>query len=84
MKAWQLIDKPEKWTTKAYARNEGGFSVNALDKDACSFCTLGAIYNAYKINGKWEGPIGKLERKIGGSIVNWNDARDINKEVNHA
>lgn len=39
------IDTPEKWTKGYYARAKDGNIRDATDKDACSFCSMGAIYS---------------------------------------
>lgn len=38
-----LIDTPEKWTQKAYARDPSGFKVESNNPHAVCFCSLGAI-----------------------------------------
>lgn len=47
MKAHELIDKPEKWTQGAYAKNIHGGRVWLYDNCAISFCAHGAIQKAY-------------------------------------
>lgn len=38
-----LIENPEAWTQDAPARDKEGVSVDANSKQACRWCTLGAI-----------------------------------------
>lgn len=41
--AQNLISDESKWTQKAYARNKKGQVVGARNKEACSWCSLGAL-----------------------------------------
>ncbi len=41
--AWALIDSPEKWTHRVYARDARGFEVTLDNDTAVCFCSLGAI-----------------------------------------
>lgn len=41
--ARELISDPDRWTTKASARDAEGRHVHACDPDAVSWCALGAI-----------------------------------------
>lgn len=72
LKAWQLINSPDKWTTGSYARDTAGKPVEILDDKAVKFCALGAIYRSY-------GPsvgvatANSLGYSFGGSVSEWND-----------
>ena len=46
-RAWKLLDSPEKFAKKAYARNKDGESVRATVTSACSWCTVGALRKVY-------------------------------------
>lgn len=50
MKAYELLDSPEKWTKKAIARNNIGERVYPHDLDATCWCLRGAIEKCYGIN----------------------------------
>jgi len=47
MKAWQLIEDPQHWTTKVNARTIGNISVGPRHSEACKWCAIGAIWNIY-------------------------------------
>lgn len=44
LKAADLIEPPEKWTTGVLARDAFGNAVDSDDPSACSWCAVGAIY----------------------------------------
>lgn len=77
MKAYELIDSPEKWSQRVSYRDANGKYCDRLD--AVSFCAIGAIYSAYISE-----PIGVLNavedkirehlRSHGWSFISkWND-----------
>lgn len=45
-KARELIDTPDKWTQRFYARDEHNASVTVGDDSAVCFCSLGAVHRA--------------------------------------
>lgn len=47
MKVWQLLDSPEKWTQREYARASDGRAIFAESPYACRWCILGAIQKCY-------------------------------------
>jgi len=47
MKIYEFLDRPEKWTQNAYARNALGFEVDADDPSAASWNISGAINYCY-------------------------------------
>lgn len=47
MKAYELLDKPEKWTQGTSARNHRHLSVDPNSPSAVCFCLLGAIDRCY-------------------------------------
>lgn len=46
------------WTKGYLARNSAGQPANVLDKEACSFCALGAIYRVYGRDFFADNPMG--------------------------
>jgi hypothetical protein len=74
MKAYELLDKPEKWTQGAYAKDANGRIVSALSPEATCWDVSGAAYRAY---GDWKIALSILERLY--SVTQkrtpvWNDA----------
>ena len=77
-----IIAEESAWVQNFYAKDEGGYTVNANDKAATCFCSLGAL-------NKVRGPFGKtfgtpaaklrslaeavLSRAMGGSVPPFND-----------
>lgn len=47
MKIYELLDSPEKWTKKYYARDKAGYSTNSCDNYACCWCLVGAAMKCY-------------------------------------
>jgi hypothetical protein len=47
MKAWELLDSPEKWTQGTSARNVFGQPVPSTDPSAVCWCASGAIGCCY-------------------------------------
>ncbi|MBC2806576.1 hypothetical protein C3Y94_025840 [Rhizobium ruizarguesonis] len=48
--AQELIRDPVRWTRETYAREPGGECVEPNDKDACSWCSIGAIQHVLGSN----------------------------------
>ena len=82
-KARALIAKG--WCRGAYAKTKTGRRTSRLDKDACRFCSLGAIHRAIGPRGK----AGQFERAtdallgvIGDkAIPSWNDSQTNKRPV---
>lgn len=51
MKIHELLDSPEKWTQKSFARLADGNPTNSADLDACSWCLTGALFKCYNPSG---------------------------------
>jgi len=74
MKAHELIDSPEKWTTGAMARNADGRGVNPRSLQAVCFCAMGAITSCYGINATTRQLIDLVKVHINNSsLSDWND-----------
>lgn len=41
--ALAIIEDPAKWTQRAFARHANGNPIGPLEKNACSWCALGAL-----------------------------------------
>lgn len=74
MKAYQVIDSPEKWTTGTSARDCDGMRIGIEDERARSFCTIGAIFLAYTTDACAKVSI--LYDIVGGAVSDWNDSSD--------
>lgn len=80
MKAWQLLDSPEKWTKGENARDGKGRVIEPTAQDACCWCINGILMRMYPTDmgsktenarcEAWD----KLERRIGGNVIHWQDA----------
>lgn len=75
MKAYQVIDSPEKWTRKAHARCKHGKECDPCSKAAISWCAIGAIEKAYPYNKQHE-IVQFLSGEINQWITAWNDSSD--------
>lgn len=80
-----LIDTPERWTKKVFARNAAGFGVDVDNPDAVCFCSLGAIAKVVDHDPRevWIGcgielPRNYLEQAAGGFrfVTDINDDHD--------
>lgn len=60
MKAWELLDSPEKWSCGSFARDKYCLPIGIFTKAACSYCAVGAIRKAYKASNRPE-----IIRKLG-------------------
>lgn len=71
MKAYELLDSPERWTQFVPARNSAGEVVKAKAPDAVCWCIMGAIVRCY--------PKGKRNmfedfcNKVRCDLSQWND-----------
>lgn len=84
MKAYELIDKPEKWTKGTYERDiDGNPYYSGSYKGPVCYCLLGALRNAYPEAYKedsieWDVIKGNIYKKLelsnGETIADWNDA----------
>jgi hypothetical protein len=80
MKAYELIDSPDKWCKEGYAKDKDGFCVDPRDDSAVQFCAVGACARASNLS------ICEIEDKIREkkwlqfsgywSSVEWNDCSD--------
>jgi formate hydrogenlyase subunit 6/NADH:ubiquinone oxidoreductase subunit I len=43
----EMLSSPEKWTQRAYARNDDGQVVSMFDRDATRRCLVGALCTVY-------------------------------------
>jgi hypothetical protein len=83
MKAYELLDSPEKLCKGTVARNPSGQPVNANDPDACQWCAIGAILACYGASAKdYEVPLQKLRAYISartqtGYISEFSDDNDF-------
>ena len=48
MKAWELLDSPEKWCKGTFAKNSSGDHVEIYGEAACQWCVSGAIHKCYE------------------------------------
>ncbi len=49
MKAYEVIDTPEKWCQHMVARDRNGLRTDASSPNAVAFCMYGALYRAYAV-----------------------------------
>lgn len=73
MKAYEVIDAPDKWIQSAFARTKQGWGVSTRDKDAYCFCAVGAIYRAYYEDELCHEVVEKLEKVLNRYVPHWND-----------
>ncbi len=74
MKVQELLDKPEKWTQNAYARDEIRRSVHYEDPFAVCFCLIGAVRKCYPIILEREAIEAEIDSELKCWGFNWNDA----------
>jgi hypothetical protein len=72
MKAYELLAKPDKWTTGASARDGAGNEVATIHPDACAFCTIGALAKCYK-DFDYSDKTRRLRTRVGPVLHRWND-----------
>jgi len=77
IEARKLIEKPEGWTTDAYARDADNFDCDALSPRAKCFCMLGALARASNVADfrvvETEHAL-PLKQAVSGNIIAFNDA----------
>lgn len=72
MKAWQLLDSPEKWTKGAFARTACGRAVMTGEGAAACWCLHGALGLCY--NYGYDAEAERLRVRLGANdLVSWND-----------
>ena len=76
MKAYQLLNKHQKWTRKAFARNNKGEACAEKNESACRFCALAAIRQCYYYDNTASSQIAKLANYVGDLVHRWNDRSD--------
>lgn len=85
MKAWQLIDSPEKWTQKSFARTDGGSDVSVFSSYAVCFCAYGALTRCYPGESDYQNAVAKLRKAVPhGYVAGWNDAKGRTWQEVHA
>ena len=72
MKAYDLLDSPEKWTKGKYARNKAG-ELADIKEGAC-WCVDGALTLCYSGDSEYYKARKRLRNVVGFSIIGWNDA----------
>ena len=84
MKAYELLDKPEKWTQGAFGEDEAGNAVGSRCPTAVCWCMAGAINRCY--GTECDEFHDKVKAKLGGliSVVTWNDAPSRTWQEVHA
>jgi hypothetical protein len=79
MKAYELLDSPEKWTQGSHARSASGDERGANDADACRWCIAGAFRKCYSDDFGLYTPEGLAAIKrvrglvLENDLVSWND-----------
>lgn len=90
MKAYELLDGPDRWTQGAAARTAGGEVTNTGAEDARRWCLVGFLWRAYGIlTPEWNQAVGRLHARGIHSPADWNDdperrwheVRDLLKEL---
>ena len=78
MKAYELLDSPEKWTTKVGQKDKDNNHVDVGDLSACKFCIYGAIRHCYRHDQKDSELIGKVLKELKfidtKELFLWNDS----------
>lgn len=68
MKAYELLDSPEKWCQKFYALTADGEDAFGWNEGTCKWCMLGAIQHCYSSHDRQEAVIrlyATLNKKYG-------------------
>lgn len=73
-----LIDTPEKWTQRQFAKDAAGHTIDFVNPDAVCFCACGALRRLHGINGRVERVLADAMSSPSGEvaavrIVNFND-----------
>ncbi len=83
MKAYELLDSPEKWTKGSLARDVNNIVAHELGSEAVCWCTAGAIYRCYPDIEKRRQAFNRLETYLEltqsyakSTVPSWNDALD--------
>lgn len=71
MKAYELLDSPEKWTKGASARDGNGNPIKHFDVAARSWCVLGALAQCYGCDFPTQQLV--IESSVGSLVTYWND-----------
>lgn len=75
MKAYEVLESPEKWTTGTCFRNAEGEAV-PYSQDAACCCVYGALALAYggTSTSKFRRAVLEIEVVVGSAVGTWNDA----------
>lgn len=79
MKAWELLDGPEKWTQGEGARDENGVPVYYNAKNAVCWCLMGALAKCYgSLTPDWYAAVDKVNDALTQKhknilVIKWND-----------
>jgi hypothetical protein len=73
MKIQELLATPDKWTQKAYARDNKGEYTGELGPDAVCFCFVGAANRCYPDGDERTNIKEKVRIAVGRSPISWND-----------
>lgn len=81
MKAYELLAKPEKWTTGVYAKDAAGRECCYNSTAAVCWCLVGAVRNVYG-EGTYacQAALAKIGAKVG-QIPLWNDHEATHQDV---
>jgi hypothetical protein len=84
MKAWQLLDSPEKWTQGVFARDKHGWECDWRSEEAVRWCVKGALNCCYLKVGDSASEYCRILDKIYGhlkendpeftSLTDWQDS----------
>lgn len=73
MNVKELLNKRERWTRGAFARDIEGIRCEPEDQKAQSFCLYGALQKCYPIFEERRILLIEVRALINGSIIEWND-----------
>lgn len=71
MKAYQLIEKPQDWTTGTYAKDKDGNECDPQGQHAICFCVMGAFKRCY--GHEWGAPYDTFISSIKEGAAHFND-----------
>lgn len=77
MKAYELLDSPEKWTQGHFGKTAAGVGVFGRHADAVCWCLLGALQRCYHDSGSVNEMAIRARLRSWletNSIISWNDA----------